>query len=311
MPARATIAEPSSRQGFTLVELMVVLVIIGLLASLTLAGLAGVRLRAKVDKTKSTIRKIHELVVPHYEGLVRRRVSMKPPVTGPTIQFERLRRIRTLAMFEMPDSWQDVAVSGTTNSGELPSSAIIPSYAWNGVTRGYGAYQQAILAQSGPGFRTTYPSSECLYMIVSRGLGEPDVMEQFRADEIGDVDQDGAPEFIDGWRRPIAFMRWPIGLVSAIQPVPPIPPGPDDPHDPFDPLRLEANAFPLTPLIYSAGPDGDNENGYGVERLDAWHVIAMSEIFGAETSNSQKPGQPTIGIPDAADNITNHDLLAK
>ena len=55
-----------SRNGFTLVELMVVIVIISILSALTLSGLAGARQRAKIDKTKSTIRKLHEIVIPQY-----------------------------------------------------------------------------------------------------------------------------------------------------------------------------------------------------------------------------------------------------
>ena len=47
--APVAVAAGRPRQAFTLVELMVVIVIIGILASLTLAGLAGVRPTAKDD----------------------------------------------------------------------------------------------------------------------------------------------------------------------------------------------------------------------------------------------------------------------
>ena len=40
-----------------------------------------------------------------------------------------------------------------------------------------------------------YESAECLQMIVVRGGFAPDAVEQFRSDEIGDFDKDGAPEF--------------------------------------------------------------------------------------------------------------------
>jgi hypothetical protein len=47
---------------------------------------------------------------------------------------------------------------------------------------------------------------------------EPGCMESFRADEIGDIDKDGAMEFWDGWGRPILFLRWPASFASPLLP---------------------------------------------------------------------------------------------
>jgi prepilin-type N-terminal cleavage/methylation domain-containing protein len=305
------------RSAFTLIELVVVLVIISILGSLTLGGLAVTRQRAKIDKTKSTIRKIHELVVPHYESYVRRRV----PMSGSSGPQARLLRTRQLLMFEMPDSWEDVAIS-PISPGTLPSTSTVPPYAWNGVTRSYAAYHASMLAGPlGVGFRTNYPSSECLYMIVSLGLGEPDVMEQFRSDEIGDVDEDGAPEFVDGWGQPIAFIRWPVGFQSAIQSrdaaVQP---------DPFDPYRVSTQvAYPnlatpqrdyaVTPLVISWGPDGELPPNYSIALGGPWSPA----LLGGSPSLTLRIGHtsPTTiagaikDISAAADNVTNHDLLSK
>jgi prepilin-type N-terminal cleavage/methylation domain-containing protein len=71
----ASPALPGSRGAFTLIELMVVIVILAILASLTLSGLNGARQRAKIDKTRSTIRKLHEIVIPIYESYVEKRYS--------------------------------------------------------------------------------------------------------------------------------------------------------------------------------------------------------------------------------------------
>lgn len=311
--------------GFTLIELVVVLFIVSILASLSLAGLAGARQRAKIDKTKSTIRKIHELVVPHYESYVRRRVPLPTSLTAnATIAQDRLVGMRALTLFEMPDSWEDVATEGIVTTGTLPSTLTIPPFAWNGVTRAYGEYQRAMLLKSGPGFRSSFPSSECLYMIVSRGLGEPDVMEQFRADEIGDVDGDGAPEFIDGWGQPIAFIRWPVGFDSPIQ----LQNASLQP-DPFDPFKVSAAvAYPstsqrdyaVTPLIFSGGPDGASSK-YGISTGTViWHTLFVTpnpmystpqytlRVEHASPLNiAGARDDPTV----AADNITNHDLISR
>ena len=55
-------------------------------------------------------------------------------------------------------------------------------------------------------------AAECLYMIV---MSIPGAAEQFHASEIGDVDNDGLPEFIDAWGRPIRFLRWPAGFIAG------------------------------------------------------------------------------------------------
>lgn len=292
--------------GFTLVELMVVLVIIAMLASLTLGGLAGVRHRAKIDKTKSTIRKIHEVIMPQYETFLRRRVPLPTGLTsGTSIAVERLKRIRTISLVRMPDSWLDVATSGIHANGTFASGTnVIPSFAWDGVARAYGATRAALSVN------TEYQSSECLYLIVSRGLEEPDALQQFRADEIGDADGDGAPEFHDGWRRPIMFVRWPVGFSSIIQSQ-----NASIQPDPFDPSRVSPlvnfpsgipqRDYAVVPLICSAGADGN----YGISTgTSAWSSATSLATIRIETGTSA-PG--TASFPDARDNITNHDLNTK
>ena len=89
-------------------------------------------------------------------------------------------------------------------------------------------------------------------MIVS--MGSPEAMEQFSQSEIGDTDHNGYPEFLDGWGRPIFFLRWAPGFCSRRLSCHP---GPDrqsnTDHDPFDPRRVDQNAYHLIPLIYSDG----------------------------------------------------------
>jgi hypothetical protein len=267
-----------------------------------LAGLAVAQSRSKADKTRSTIRKLHEIVVPHYESFLRRRVPL--PTTN--LAVSRLERMRTLSLVQMPDSWLDIASSGAGSTGTFSSgaTAVIPSWAWDGTARVYGATRAALPVTS------SFASSECLYLIVSRGLQEPDLLEQFRADEIGDADGDGAPEFHDGWRQPIMFVRWPVGYASiiqsqnaALQP------------DPFDPSRVSTTVnypignlqrdYAVVPLICSAGADGE----YGISTgTTAWSSVASLATIRVDTGTSA-PG--TASYPSASDNITNHDLTKR
>lgn len=315
--------------GFTLVELMVVLVIISILASLTLAGLGGVRQRAKADKTRSTIRKIDSVIQPMYENYSTRRVriSVSPAAlisaTNPRrlLATNRLENLRFLMAMEMPDTWGDV--------NPVTPSLSIPPWAQNSTYRRYRNYKTAISTPTSAKFNqpaanfppgTTVGSlfgpAETLMMILSMSGFEPGCMEQFRSDEIGDIDADGATEFADGWGRPIYFIRWPAGYASPLidrsQP------------DPLDVMRVTASIttpFPaqsdwkMVPLIYSAGPDEQLNDplgvasGYGLQNPGpSW--LASLPIVSTCASNSN--GAINAGNPAAVnDNITNYELLKK
>lgn len=290
-------------QAFTLVELLVTIVIIAILSSLTLSGLAVARQRGKVDKTKSTIRKLHEIVMPQYESYLTRRVQPPPALTG-TIPYRKLKAIRALITQEMPDQWLDVFTPSTIS---LPYSAGGPViYPATAPTRRYAALKASI---SGiPSSPTIYGSAECLFMVVARSGFAAEEFEFFRADEVTDINNNGAPEFADGWGRPIAFIRWPAGFQSIAQP-PDVSVNPD----PLDPMRLSGD-YGLVPLIFSGGPDESlnpplgGANGYDVQTFGPW-LGASADTLLATT----RQGSPLIGTAgsSARDNITNHDLMSK
>jgi prepilin-type N-terminal cleavage/methylation domain-containing protein len=106
-----------------------------------------------------------------------------------------------------------------------------------------------------------YDSSECLYMIVM--LSSPDAASQFHGSEIGDTDDDGLPEFLDGWGDPIKFFLWAPGFTSSDLQTSFATAAPSDmqsaaeyDHDPFDTHQVDIYGWRLVPLIYSAGRDG-------------------------------------------------------
>ena len=179
--------------------------------------------------------------------------------------------------------------------------------------------------------------SECLYMIVA--LGSPEALEQFNSSEIGDVDGDTLPEFLDGWGRPISFLRWPAGFNNSdIQPN--IPQDfwmidtivtPDNPraiasstdHDPFDTRKVDtvvvekidgttynlATGWRLVPLIYSVGPDGKDGLVSGEEYQ--YNGNPYCTLKNTKTSKLVGVGAPN-DAPDEdgthLDNITNHHI---
>jgi len=143
--------------------------------------------------------------------------------------------------------------------------------------------------------------AEILYMIVS--MGSASDMELFNQSEIGDVDINGYPEFLDGWGNKIMFLRWAPGFSSEsdIQTGDPV-----NDHDPFDPLKLELAAFNLIPLIYSAGPD--KEYGIRVE-----NPSGSTFQYNGNPYQNTTAGDP-IGMPMGTshyDNIHNHRIEAR
>ena len=272
-----------SPRGFTLVELSVVVALVVTLAAIYLAGAAVVQNRVRADRTRTTIRKIHELIMPQYEGYQRRRLPVGASAAT------RLVAIRTLMLYEMPDNWGDVFAS--------PAAVVSSGTSWLR-TAPVLAYAATVAGLGGSGtVATANSSAECLYMVAARAGLEFDALDRFREGEVGDTDGDGAPEFLDGWGNPIIFIRWAPGYASPVQRT-----DATNYHDPFDPMRVDASGYALVPLIASAGPDASP----GLILSSSWNTSNLGSIV----ANSG-----TIGNADGTgadvDNITNHDLVKK
>ena len=322
--------------GFTLVEMLVTVVVMTMLGTLALSGMAVARQRARIDKTRTTIRKISEALVPHALGYVDRRVSTvgiatPSPLQCPTcyapsdpVGFpSRAARVaawkvliakRALQIYEMPDSWSDVRIGTGVGAGVLGLPACLRTVP----VIAYAAMRAALMSQSANARPSAENgSAECLYMILSRGGMDTDVMDQFRPDELGDVDSDGVPEFLDAWGQPIIFLRWapgfsrdPVGAAGVVRTFSPIQVAdPANHHDPMDPLRVDESAYALTPLVVSGGPD--RLTGLNV-LSDGWTPLFADPGLQSLQGIAGAIGSPASVSPDAyRDNITNHALIAR
>lgn len=254
------------RRGFTLVEMLVVVTILGLLSGMVLVALAGAAETARETRTRSQIAKLNEFIMNRYESYRTRRTPRLSTGNAKLVAKNRLDNIRALMMQEMPDRKTDLEIFyGTLMPGEYTAT--------------YARHQRAILA-----FRGLTPSasnwliaygdwtaenqhSECLYLVLaSINDGDTSALDFLHDSEIGDTDGDGVPEVLDGWGNPIAFIRWPQGFVgfeSSLQDI--------RVYDAFDPLKIYGRTgnvpdvhnsgtgyahFNLLPLIVSAGKDG-------------------------------------------------------
>jgi prepilin-type N-terminal cleavage/methylation domain-containing protein len=318
-----------ARLAFTLIELLVVVVIITVLASLSLAGLAGARQRAKIDKTRSTIRKIDAIIRPMYDSYRTRRVLNSALAGVPTpnasqcvhcydggsgaratmiAAWKKLVVKRRMIVEEMPDNWGDVYSS----ISDVPSDS-------TAAPRRYARIKQNLISnvprftQTVPGqsssYGNLYANAEALNIVALVGGFDYDAIENFRADEMRDIDGDTAAEFVDGWGRPIMFIRWPAAFTSILTD--------NSMPDPVDTSRTTAD-WALTPLIFSAGPDEatndplGTDSGYGLNLQKTWLGSTLAASYANVGSICSGNTQGSITSSTAfSDNITNHDLTKK
>lgn len=163
-------------------------------------------------------------------------------------------------------------------------------------------------------------------MIIMFGTADGEARSLFRESDIGDVDGDGAPEFIDAWGIPISYVRWPFGFASQSE----IITADIYNHDPFDPFRINPtnNGYGsrLLPLIFSAGPDGlydlvtDSPAGFiypssrmpdasgGVYVVDPYADVLEEAVGMADEYDTDNDGRGQNGDGDENwhDNIHNH-----
>jgi prepilin-type N-terminal cleavage/methylation domain-containing protein len=320
-------APPRRRPAFTLVELMVVLVIIALLGSVIMFAMFSAQGAAREAKTKNMVSKLSALIMRRYESYITRRVPIRE-VAGQNpnvIAYYRLHALRELMRLEMPDRWTDVL-----------DKPLMPDIHRPAVSR---TYWRKVTA-AGVGDNDGFQGAECLYMIVAFGLEDPDALSQFSQSDIGDTDNDGLPEFLDGWGRPIGFIRWPAGFTSPrqsrdankdfdqfnLRKVNDLPP--DVPQD-RQPPQNAPRRYALFPLIYSGGADLKPDLANGLEDRTqtppraipvhySWnrpeYVDPYLYLTDRQTQQRFQIGEPADldgdGL-DHGDNIHNHNLTIR
>ena len=281
--------EPA-RRGFTLVELLVTIMIVLTLMALLGAAVSAARTSQRKQATQAMIARLDLIVRTQYETYAVRGVP-DSVLTGANKAAARGSYLRRLASAEMPDNWRDVETIASGTSG-VPTTAAQRAYV--------GIYQSLKAANSS--YPTgDYADAECLFMIVMQG-GLVDCVDcgELKASDKGDLDGDGAFEFLDSWGRPIRYVLWPAGLE--------LPPGSGRYFTATAPFVTGTSpAATMRPLIFSGGPDQVNSllvNGAGSLQLGS----ACGDPANADVA--QFGARDTSGLDARADNVTNFDTEA-
>jgi hypothetical protein len=205
---------------------MVVVVIISIIATMTLFTLFGVMENAKEARTRSQIAKLHELIMTKWESYRTRAIPVVIPATAlPRVAAQqRLAGMRELMRMELPERKTDLIDSAVILVKPGSSSPLQVSL-WRTYRRKAGALVKAkhtTPTNPTPDWKlcdTWTPElqgAECLYLIVSvMRDGDSNGLDFFKESEIQDTDDDGIPEIVDGWGRPIEFLRWAPGFVAV------------------------------------------------------------------------------------------------
>jgi prepilin-type N-terminal cleavage/methylation domain-containing protein len=315
--------------GFTLIELLVVMAIIALLSAAILVALTELQATSKKRRCQQQIKKIDQLIMRRWDEILHKPLPIRFLPLNPTLnitqqRLEILRRKRTLLIarrellrLEMPERKTDL--------GDDPT--IFPNGSPVGDRLQLPATTSALRRKTGHGtnnwnnWSVKNQGAECLYLILSVMQDrDSSALDFFFPSEIGDTDEDGMPEILDGFGQPIGFLRWAPGFsyrgppnhnprhqsrYSDIQDINPVE-SPDATDMGAADSRLGGNTaddpFNLFPLIVSAGRDGE----FG---LDLGLDLGITPFRYSQFLND--PFYSTHGNPiddTILDNISNHQI---
>ena len=193
----ADVARLRKRYGFTLVELLTVITIIGMLGAISITTVRGAVQTARETQTRTTVAKIDNVLTGIYEKYQYRRVEIENSRMSTMMRaYLRTRTIRELLRCDMPCTRQ-----------ELDTRPVLNKDSNNDYTPLQDVYNREVTIAINNGANPSLPNlnAELLYLVVMNA--DPEARAAFSEREVADTDNNGLFEFVDGWGNPIRWMR--------------------------------------------------------------------------------------------------------
>lgn len=178
------------RSGFSLIELLVVIAIVGVLAVVSLRVVGGLMTTAREGATLTTIKQIDGLLNQRLDAIKRMNLQAATVAavqrTGVSRRLAEVLARKDLVRQYCPQNFTeyDLTPTMTTAANHTPAteSAELLYYFLTNVNAAV------------PGYAS---------------IGT----DAFNTNAVADTDNDGLLEFVDAWRQPIRFYRWPTRLI--------------------------------------------------------------------------------------------------
>ena len=194
---QAALATQSSRRGFTLVELLVVVAIISILFGLLIGGFRWAVTSGRETATRATIERVQKLLDQKVDGFIK--------------HFDKASNLENTN-----ESQQALTEAGgdTALATILAKKKLLRRFFPQNFTE-FDLHSSMTTAAN---HTSDTESAEVLFYILSQKgtvLGDPPLGSDFDSNTARDTDNDGLMEIVDGWGKPLRFYRWPTRLIKT------------------------------------------------------------------------------------------------
>jgi prepilin-type N-terminal cleavage/methylation domain-containing protein len=218
---------PSSRRGFTLVELVVVIAIIAVLIALSAGAYIQLIASSRVSRTEEAVRTLDKVLHEQWNK-VAKDAEKEEPISDavlalgnndPAIARRLWIKIRLAEAF--PQSFAEIQNCFSTTSTVQTASlygtdANGRQWIESGRRRYMAKYNDALKVMVAANHKAGTESGACLNLALSQDRGTGKLDQGNMSGSIGDTDGDGIKELIDNFGQPLRFQRFPIGTFADL-----------------------------------------------------------------------------------------------